>query len=127
MANQTVTRRWQDWVTLVLGIWLFISPWALGFYAGMSAASWNFFIVGAAFVVFAVAALNLRTLWEEWVNLVLGIWMIVSPWVLGFSGTSGARDDAIIVGLIVGVMSIWALAERHLPAREADMNRSLGR
>jgi hypothetical protein len=127
MANQTTNRRWQDWVTLVLGIWLFISPWALGFYAGMTAASWNFFIVGVAFVVFAVAALNLRTLWEEWVNLVLGIWMIVSPWVLRFNGTSVARDDAIIVGLIAAAISIWAIAERQLPSRETDMDRSLGR
>jgi hypothetical protein len=127
MANQTIDRRWQDWVTLVLGIWLFISPWALGFYAGMAAASWNFFIVGVAFVVFAVAALNLRTLWEEWVNLVLGIWMIVSPWVLRFNGTAAARDDSIIVGLIAAAMAIWALAERHLPARETDLDRSLGR
>jgi len=23
--------RWQDWVNLLLGAWLFISPWALGF------------------------------------------------------------------------------------------------
>jgi hypothetical protein len=126
MAQHTDTKRWQDWVTLVLGIWLFISPWALGFYAAMPAASWSFFIVGAAFVVFALAALNMHSLWEEWVTLVLGIWMIVSPWVLAFSHNSNARDDAVIVGLVVGVMSIWALAERHAPPREAELDRSLG-
>lgn len=108
------TKRWQDWVTLVLGIWLFFSPWILSFYSAMPDASWNFFVLGVAFVVFGAFGLNLRTLWEEWVNLVLGIWMIISPWVLQYSGHSAARDDAVIVGIIVAVMAIWALADRHL-------------
>jgi hypothetical protein len=122
---QTLNKRWQDWVNLILGIWLFLSPWILGFRPEIPAQSWNFWIIGAAFFVFAVAALNMRTLWEEWVNLVLGIWLIVSPWVLRYSGTVTARDDAVIVGIIVGVLSIWALAEKHVPAGEGGMDRSL--
>ncbi len=98
--------RWQDWVSLVLGIWLFFSPWILSFYSAMPAASWNFFVLGVAFVVFAAFGLNLRTLWEEWVNLVLGIWMIISPWVLQYNANSAARDDAVIIGVIVAVMAI---------------------
>ena len=23
--------------------------------------------------------------WEEWINLLLGVWVLVSPWVLSFS------------------------------------------
>ena len=117
MAIQTTDRRWQDWVTLVLGIWLFISPWALRFEPGMPAQSWNFYVLGVAFFVFAIGAINMRTLWEEWVTLVLGIWMIISPWVLAYSGNVNARDDAVIVGVIIGAMSIWALAVPHGPDR----------
>lgn len=119
------SRRWQDWVTLVLGIWMFFSPWLLGFYSAMPAASWSFFVVGVAFVVFAAFALNLRTLWEEWVNLALGVWSIISPWVLGFSGIGRARDDAVVVGLIVAALSIWALVERHAPATGTTTEHSL--
>lgn len=111
MANSR-TMKWQDWVTLVLGVWLFFSPWILGFYSAMPGASWNFFVLGVAFVVFAAFALNLRTLWEEWVNLVLGIWMIISPWILAYNANTTARDDAVIVGIIVAVMAIWTLAAR---------------
>lgn len=107
------SRRWQDWVTLVLGIWLFFSPWLLGFYSQMPVASWSFFVVGVAFVVFAAFALNLRTLWEEWVDLALGAWMVISPWVLGFDGISRARDNAVVIGLAVAMASLWALADRH--------------
>jgi hypothetical protein len=104
-------QRWQDWVNLLLGIWLFVSPWIFGFSA--DAHSWNFWIIGVAFFVFGVAALNTRQLWEEWVNLVLGVWMIISPWVLGYSATAAARDDAVIVGIVVAALSIWVLAERN--------------
>jgi len=24
-------RHWQDWLNLLIGVWLFISPWAVGF------------------------------------------------------------------------------------------------
>jgi SPW repeat-containing protein len=114
MASITTNKRWQDWVNLVLGIWLFFSPWLLGFRPSMPQQSWNFFIVGIAFIVFAGFALNLRTIWEEWVNLALGVWMIISPWALSYSGNATARDDAVIVGIIVGALSIWSLSESRL-------------
>jgi hypothetical protein len=114
MESVTTNKRWQDWVSLVLGIWLFLSPWLLGFYSGIPRDSWNFFIVGIAFIVFAAFALNLRTLWEEWVNLALGVWMIISPWALSYSGNATARDDAIVVGVIVGLLAIWSLSEARV-------------
>jgi hypothetical protein len=128
MAIATVNKRWQDWVNLILGIWLFLSPWILGFHNSMTGDSWNFWIIGVAFFVFGIAALNTRTLWEEWVNLVLGIWLIISPWVLRYSNVATARDDAVVVGIIVAVLSIWALAEKHAPIGTAsDMDHSLNR
>src|SRR5687767_2853564 len=46
-------RRWQDWANLVLGAWLFVSPWALS-YDGI--AAWNAHGVGVGVVVFALTA-----------------------------------------------------------------------
>ena len=111
--EKPMAMKWQDWVTLVLGVWLFFSPWILGFYSSTPGASWNFFLLGIAFVVFAAFGLSLRTAWEEWVNLILGLWMIISPWVLAYSGITAARDDAVIVGVINVALAIWLLAERR--------------
>jgi hypothetical protein len=39
------------------------------------------------------------------VNILAGIWLIISPFVLGFSGTASATN-AIVVGIIVGVLAL---------------------
>jgi len=88
---------------------------ALRLFQAVPTASWDFFIAGIAFAIFAAFGLSLRTAWETWVNLALGIWTIASPWVLGFRGTLAARDAAVVVGLVVVVMAVWTLAARHAP------------
>jgi hypothetical protein len=39
--------------------------------------------------------------WQDWANLVLGIWPILSPWSLWFCGMTSAMGNAVIVGCIV--------------------------
>jgi hypothetical protein len=98
-----------DIVNIVAGLGLLISPWLLGFTAETYAA-WNGWIVGAAVALIAVAALYAFYEVEEWVNLVLGIWAVVAPWVLGFSAVTAAMWAHVIAGLVVAVLaagSIW--------------------
>ena len=40
--------------------------------------------------VLAVAAIVAFTEWEEWVNLALGVWVFLAPWVLSFTGVTYA-------------------------------------
>jgi SPW repeat len=42
-----------------------------------------------------------------WMSLILGIWLIVSPWVLRFSGDQTATLDVVIVGLIMGLAGLY--------------------
>jgi hypothetical protein len=104
---ETLSKRWQDVVSLVLGVWLVVSPWALG-YAGETMAAWNAYIFGVIIAVAAIAALVAFHEWEEWVNAVIGLWLIVSPWVLGFSGLAAAMWNFVAVGVIVAVLAAWA-------------------
>ena len=101
------TRRWQDWVNLVLGLWLFVSPWALG-YAG-TPAGWNAYVLGAAIVVFAAIAASMPKAWEEIVNILLGVWLAISPFVLGFANTTTVASHTVIVGVLVTAFAIWAM------------------
>jgi hypothetical protein len=46
--------------------------------------------------------------WEEWVNTALGAWLIVSPFILGFSTLMIALWNQLIVGTLVAGLSVWA-------------------
>ncbi|BCP65887.1 SPW repeat protein [Thermus thermophilus] len=50
--------------------------------------------------------------WQDWANLVLGLWLVLSPWILGFSGTSSATWNAVIVGLLVGLLALSVAREK---------------
>lgn len=113
-------RHWQDWLSLFIGFWLVASPFVFPVEApgaALGGADWNFYLTGFAAIVFAAAALAYYEVWEDWANVVIGLWLIGSPWVLGFAGSSAATWSAILAGVaLVGVAS-WSLSteppERH--------------
>ena len=113
-------RRWQDWANLVLAVWLFISPWVLGFAAGgtgtpvsggsVNAPAWDAWIFGVITAIVSLWAMSQFAAWQEWVGLIIGIWLFVAPWVLGFSGLQNAAWDHWIVGILVFVVALSALS-----------------
>src|SRR5919108_4840439 len=63
----------------LLGSWLAISPWALG-YSSAGQAVANALIVGSAIALLAlIRSIRVPQLeWVSWVNFVLGLWLTVS-------------------------------------------------
>jgi hypothetical protein len=59
-----------------------------------------------------------------WINVLAGIWLIISPWVLGFQANSAATWSAVITGIIVGLV---ALAGYFLPGVYAPRSREVYR
>lgn len=110
---QNISRHWRDDANLVLGVWLFLSPWILQ-YAGMQMAAWNAWIMGVVVVLAAVAAILFFQEWEEYLAVLVAAWLVISPWVLGFADMMTAVYNQIIVGVLVGGLAVWsALAERR--------------
>jgi hypothetical protein len=62
--------------------------------------------------------------WQDWTNMVLGILMAASPWLLGYAPIEGATMNAVIIGLLVFALS--ALALTLLDRWEAWINAALG-
>jgi hypothetical protein len=117
MNKRESANNWQDWVNLVLAIWLFISPWVLNF-AGQQRPSWDAWIIGAVVAILSIAALTQMQIWEEWVNLLLGAWLFISPWVLGFSSNSTISWNAWIVGVLIFLVAASELSvESQMPGR----------
>jgi len=107
MANTTnIIRKgtWADAVNLLLGAWLFLTPWLFS-YTAENLASWNAWIAGLVIALLGIAALTAFAEWEEWVELIAGIWVAISPWVLGFSAVTSAMGWHVIVGVIVAVLA----------------------
>jgi hypothetical protein len=98
-------------VNAIVGAALFLSPWLFGF-DGEQAASWNAWIGGLLVAIIAVAAVTQLETWEEWVNLAIGLWLVISPWVLGFTGLTNAFWGTLMAGLVVAVLAaveLWML------------------
>ena len=103
-----------DVANLVLGAVLFFSPWMFGFDAGT--VSNNAYVTGLVIAIIAIAALAAFAVWEEWLNLIVGLWALVSPWVLGFQGTT-AMTVHVLIGAAVAVLAaieIWLMTQ-HPP------------
>jgi hypothetical protein len=98
-----------DVVNLVLGAGLFFSPWLFGF-APEAAASWNAWLSGLVIAALAIAALAAFAEWEEWVNLIAGLWVAASPWLVGFAANVTAMRLHLIAGIAVAAVAairIW--------------------
>ena len=105
----TPPTHWQDWGSWILGIWLCISPWALGVSAD-SASTQNAVIVGFLLILTEVVTLSVFAPWEEWFNVVLGAWLVVCSWVLGVTAVL-ARADFTVVGAVVLMLAIYEMLQ----------------
>lgn len=113
-TEQTENRlvKWASGANIVLGLWLIIAPFLLG-YTGIAAAMWNEIIVGVIVVVLAWLRVSNpgRMTWLSWSNVVLGLWLIAAPFVLGYSGTAAAMWNEVIVGLLIAGLGTWSALE----------------
>jgi hypothetical protein len=86
----------------LLGVWLTAAPGLLGF--GEPARA-NFHIVGPLVALFALTAAYQVTRPVRWVNLPFGVWLVNSPWVLGYAGQT-ETVWCVAVGLAVAGLSL---------------------
>jgi hypothetical protein len=101
-------KHWQDIASVVLGVWLIASPWVLGIRGPLQAIG-DFVAIGAVLGAFALTAVFIPESWEEWSDLVLGLWLIASPWILGFTDVPLAVENAMVCGGIITVLAVWVL------------------
>ncbi len=109
IMNEWSNAKLCDVANLILGAALFLSPWIFGFSAGPE--SQNAWVSGIVIAVISIAALAAFAVWEEWLNLIAGLWVIISPWMIEFRGTT-AMTVHVIIGIIVAVLAaieLWIL------------------
>ncbi|HKZ09970.1 MAG TPA: SPW repeat protein [Rhodanobacteraceae bacterium] len=114
---------WPDRTNLVLGALLCVSPWLAG--GGSIAITWNAVAFGAAIAITAIAAIARPAVGPEWTNVGLGAWLVIAPWVFGFSDQAVAGWTSLLVGILVAyfagiqitLMKRSAASRRSFPAQ----------
>ena len=49
--------------------------------------------------------------WEEWINLVLGVWIAISPFILGFKEQPLVMWNHVIIGGLIVLDALGAMAQ----------------
>jgi hypothetical protein len=113
MANLDIARnaRWQN-VAFVLGAWLYISPWVLGFSDAGKVAT-NAWIFGIIIALLALSAIFAYQRWEEWLTAAIGVWVFISPWVLGAVSNARILWSSLVVGALLVILALWSSSLEH--------------
>jgi SPW repeat len=86
------------------GLLLVVSPWLAAFTSD-AIASANAVLCGFLMLSFTAAAILQVRDWRSWMNLVPGVWVLLSPWILGFATHIAAGTIHFLIGLIVSIVS----------------------
>lgn len=99
-------KTWQDWVNLVAGVLLALTP-LLAEYGSASGWAITLGIIIAVVALWALATASSKA--SEWVQVVAGVVAFITPWIGSFSTDSGAWWTWVL-SVIVVIAAVWALA-----------------
>ncbi|GAA4517213.1 SPW repeat protein [Actinoallomurus oryzae] len=109
-------------LVLMTGLYLAISPWVIHFHTG-NMNTVNNLIIGIALAVIGLglALVPERTRGLAWLIVPLGVWMIISPWVVsaGHGARAGIVANNVAVGFVTVALGLAAVAmmARHRRGR----------
>ena len=103
---------WKDSIELVVGLWLLVSPLALGFFSNPVASITTITVATVVFFVSQLGIANQQP-WEEWVNLSAAVILIVSPWLFGYASVVAATWNAIAAGALLVLLTVLQMVEEY--------------
>ncbi len=101
-------RSWEDWIIFSLGATLIVSPAFDPRHTSL--ALLNAIVIGFLVLCLALSELSLMERWDERATLMFGVWMIVSPFMLGYfqDGSLWYWHTALGAGLaIMAALELW--------------------
>ena len=98
------------WVTAVAGVWEILAPFVIG-YSTVTGGLVDALVLGAVLLALglwtALSRSETTIQFLSWIDAVLGVWLIVAPFIVAYSGSTGALVNDIIVGAVVLVVEVW--------------------
>ena len=111
-----------DGLVFLTGLYLAISPWVAGF-AGLRSLAVNDLITGVALALVGagLASAYGRTHGIAWVAPVVGVWTIITPWVIrggiAAQASAGTIANNVAVGAVAVVAGLAAMSVAALSRR----------
>ncbi len=110
------------WINVVLGLWLLVAPFTLGYSASSTTAAANDVVLGILVLAGSwwIAAGMEGAVGVAVFEALCGLWLLIAPFVLMITHLPAAMSNDMIVGVIVLVISVvaaWTLAK---PAVRAE-------
>ncbi|HEX5476085.1 MAG TPA: SPW repeat protein [Vicinamibacterales bacterium] len=100
--------KWASWVNFLLGLWLIVAPFAMGF-GVMRGVAANDVVFGILIAVFALWSLTslVPPPAVSWLVAIFGLWVLISPAALAYGGISVvASRTNVVTGVIVLILGI---------------------
>ena len=109
-------------VVAVLGLWLVITPWAIG--APGPRVALNGVICGVLILVCSGIRFAYRhTSALSWINALLGAWVIGAAWVFNESGVDVHTWNYTIVGVVIALLEAMSLSSSAMRPRMSPTGR----
>ncbi|MGQ0685441.1 SPW repeat domain-containing protein [Bradyrhizobium sp.] len=116
-------RTWEDWLGMLLGVLIILSPWFPTQEAADTDRSLmvlNAFVVGI--IVLGLCQLEYVALqrWQEVAGIVLGLWLIASPAIFGYANDGMMLLAHSVLGVLVVLLAAlqlwqdWNLSDQDL-------------
>ncbi|MBC7271366.1 MAG: SPW repeat protein [Streptomyces sp.] len=97
-----------DGPVFLLGLYCAVSPWILHYTTSQPALVPHNLIVGIAIGLLALGFTNTpeRMYGLSWATCAIGVWMIISPWIVGESPDAGVVWNNVIIGVLAVVLGL---------------------
>jgi hypothetical protein len=118
-----VHRTWEDWIGIVVGVLIAISPWMANAFDSQFVVM-NAIIVGVLVLSLAGMEIVVLRISEEWLELACGLWLTASPFVFGYAGTGMLQYWHFGLGAVVVLLAVlelwqdWTLSDKQLAEHE---------
>jgi hypothetical protein len=99
--------QWENWCGWLLAIWLCISPGPLKFGDDLT-ATYVAVLTGIVLLCTEMLTISPFRLWEEWINVLVGGWLIAASWLLHLQNPS-AKINFVVVGALVAIFAVYKL------------------
>ncbi len=103
---------WHDRLLLLLGIWLFVAPFALGVPSLSHPAVVAAYVCAVVLLGSAAEAPPIPDAIEEWVALSAGASLAATPWLLDYTDERALTWNAVIVGAAASFCAVLGLLRR---------------